>query len=56
LKDWVAAQLAVVEAGAAQMAEVFLPYAMHSEGRTMFAMFDEQYAQKALAEKSEQSA
>jgi hypothetical protein len=49
LKNWLEAQLAIVEAGAAQMAEVFLPYAMHQDGKTMFALFDEQYAQKALS-------
>ena len=48
LKNWLEAQLAIVEAGAAQMHEVFLPYAVHSEGKTMFALFDEQYAQRAL--------
>ena len=52
LKNWLEAQLAIVEAGAAQMAEVFLPYAMHQDGKTMFALFDEQYAQRALAAKN----
>lgn len=35
-KDWVEAQLAIVEAGMAEMSEVFLPYAQGSDGRTMF--------------------
>jgi hypothetical protein len=48
LKNWLEAQLAIVEAGAAQMAEVFLPYAIHKDGKTMFALFDEQYTQLAL--------
>jgi hypothetical protein len=48
LKDWVAAQMAIVEAGAAQLAEVFLPYAVHKDGKTMFQMFANQ--QKALSE------
>jgi hypothetical protein len=49
LKNWLEAQLAIVEAGAAQMHEVFLPYAVHQDGKTMFALFDEQYANKALS-------
>lgn len=48
LKNWLEAQLAIVEAGAAQMAEVFLPYAMQNDGKTMFALFEETYANKAL--------
>jgi hypothetical protein len=49
LKNWLEAQLAIVEAGAAQMHEVFLPYAVNNaDGKTMFALFDEQYAAKAL--------
>ena len=41
IKDWVAAQLALVEAEQAQMAEVFLPYAVHESGQTMFQRFVE---------------
>lgn len=36
LKDWVEAQLAIVEAEMADMAEVFLPYAQDNSGRTMY--------------------
>ena len=36
VKDWVEAQMALVEAGQAEVAEVFLPYAIHSNGQTVF--------------------
>lgn len=36
IKDWVEAQLAIVEAGQAQMGEVFLPYAITRSGQTLF--------------------
>ena len=36
LKDWIAAQMAIVEAEMATMAEVFLPYAITKEGETMY--------------------
>ena len=41
IKDWVEVQLAFVEAGQAEMAEVFLPYAIDSEGQTLYALFKE---------------
>lgn len=39
VKDWVEAQLALVEAAQAQMAEVFLAYAVHESGQTLFQYF-----------------
>ena len=36
LKDWVEAQLAIVDAEMAQMAEVFLPYAQNENGETLY--------------------
>ena len=36
IKDWVEAQLAIIEAGQAELAEVFLPYAVTPSGRTLF--------------------
>jgi len=36
LKDWTEAQLAIVEAELAGMAEVFLPYAVTKDGTTLF--------------------
>lgn len=41
IKDWVEAQLAVVESQQAQMTEVFLPYAIDSKGNTFFQAFSE---------------
>ena len=51
IKDWVAAQMAIIEAGQATMAQVFLPYVKINEqnGITMYDRFLEQVSsQKAL--------
>ena len=39
VKDWVEAQMALVEANQAEIGEVFLPYAIHSSGQTFFQQF-----------------
>lgn len=39
VKDWVEAQMALVEANQAEIGEVFLPYAVHNDGQTMFQHF-----------------
>lgn len=36
IKDWVQAQAAIVEADLADLAEVFLPYAITPEGKTLY--------------------
>lgn len=36
LKDWIEAQMAIVEAELADMAEVFLPYAVTKNGNTLY--------------------
>lgn len=36
VKDWVEAQMAIVEADLANMAEVFLPYAVMKNGQTVY--------------------
>lgn len=36
VKNWVEAQMAIIDCGQAQMAEVFLPYAITSTGQTLF--------------------
>ena len=41
IKDWVEAQLAIVESRQAQMTEVFLPYAVQEGGQTLFQKFTE---------------
>ena len=40
LKDWVEAQLAIVEAEMAELAEVFLPYAQDQDGRTTYQVLE----------------
>ncbi len=47
VKDWIDSQLAFVEAGNAQMAEVFLAYVVRENGQTMFQAFMEN-SQKML--------
>lgn len=42
LKDWVMAQIAMIESGNAEFAEVFLPYAVNEEGKTLFQVMQEQ--------------
>jgi hypothetical protein len=42
LKDWIEAQLALIESGQAEMGQVFMPYAvMAKDGRTMYELFVE---------------
>ena len=36
IKDWVAAQMAIVESGLAEVGEVFLPYAITPHGTTLY--------------------
>ena len=36
IRDWVEAQIAIVDAGQAVMAEVFLPYAVAQSGKTLY--------------------
>jgi hypothetical protein len=47
LKNWVEAQIALIESGQAEPAQVFLPYAQQSDGRTMYDLFLES-KQKSL--------
>lgn len=39
LQDWVLAQMAIVEAGMAQMDEVFLPYLTDGKGHTVYSLY-----------------
>lgn len=40
VKDWVQAQLAIIDAGLAELAEVFLPYAVNQQtGQTLYQEF-----------------
>ena len=40
VKDWVEAQLAMIHASMAETSEIFLPYAITSDGRTVYEKFD----------------
>ena len=40
IKDWVLAQLAIVEAELATLAEVFFPYALTKSGNTLYKMLE----------------
>lgn len=40
IKDWVEAQLAIIEAGLATLPEVFLPYAVMRNGLTVYQQFE----------------
>ena len=48
LRDWVLAQMAIIEAGMAQLDEVFLPYLTDGRGRTLYSLY--QSGQLALGE------
>lgn len=39
LKDWVEAQMAILESEMVQMDEVFLPYMLNSSGQTLFEAY-----------------
>lgn len=41
VKDWIVAQLALVECEQAEMGEVFLPYAVTGSNKTLFQVFKE---------------
>lgn len=41
LKDWIEAQMAIIEAGQAQLSEVFLAYALNDKGQTLFQFFND---------------
>ena len=40
-RDWVRAQMAIIEAGLATLPEAFLPYAVTNDGRTIYQSFSE---------------
>jgi hypothetical protein len=50
VKDWVSAQLAIVEAEACTMPQVFLPYAVTKTGQTLYEQIDQNKAMLALPE------
>lgn len=51
LKDWVEAQLALVETGMVTIEQVFLPYAQDNKGQTVYEFFlEKRFDKLALAE------
>ena len=36
IKDWIEAQIAIIEAGQAELKQVFLPYAQNRDGKTLY--------------------
>lgn len=49
LKDWLEAQLALYEAGQAEMGQVFMAYAIDADGRTAYQMFKESHTKQLNA-------
>jgi hypothetical protein len=54
LKDWLEAQLALIEAGVAELTEVMLPYIHVEPGRTLWSVYQENES-KALTAGKDQS-
>lgn len=42
LKDWIDAQMAIINAKMAELPQVFLPYAQTNDGRTLYQRFNEE--------------
>ena len=42
IKDWVEAQMAILESEMVQMDEIFLPYMLNSKGQTVFEAYQSQ--------------
>ena len=43
IRDWIMAQMAIIEAGQVQIDEVFLPYLTDGKGRTLYQMYQGGY-------------
>lgn len=39
VKDWIEAQMAILESGMVQMEEIFLPYMINNRGQTLFEAY-----------------
>lgn len=46
LKDWIEAQIALIESGQAEIGQVFMPYALNDRGATMYELFIENNQRK----------
>lgn len=51
VRDWIMAQMAIIEAGQVEMEEVFLPYLTDRQGRTLYQLY--QGGQLAIGDGSE---
>lgn len=45
IKDWLHAQMAIIDAGQVKMAEIFFPYLLESSGETIYQKFENQQLQ-----------
>ena len=52
VRDWIMAQMAIIEAGQVQLDEVFLPYLTDGRGRTLYQLY--QGGQLALGSREEE--
>lgn len=43
IRDWIMAQMAIIEAGQVQMDEVFLPYLTDGKGQTLYQLYQRGY-------------
>ena len=50
IKDWIEAQMAIVEAGLASVPEVFLPYSITRTNQTLFEYMNTEQGTKLLQE------
>src|SRR5260370_15680620 len=54
VKDWTEAQLAMIECGLVDVAQIFLPYAQDASGKTVYEHLKEQrFSENLLSEKSQ---
>lgn len=51
VRDWIMAQMAIIEAGQVEMEEVFMPYLTDRQGRTLYQLY--QGGQLAIGDGSE---
>lgn len=52
IKDWVDAQMAIIEAGQSKAAEVFFPYILQPTGETLFQKFEDQQLRLGTGEQA----
>lgn len=56
LKDWIEAQMALIESGQAEVGQVFMPYAQQRDGRTMYEFWLEANQKQIGAGQTEERA